>query len=314
MTARIAIATEPTDNATGSSGPDTAAGTGDTAGALADARSRGGQLVDPMRFIPPTTDPALPDDLDPETVTWAENVPAGSYTTAVVARGSRIRLTNRDGAGCAHLMIWRADAPHERLSVADTMKVPWQAYLGVGHPLLSDQGRLLASIVADGTEGAADALCGATTRRANRIRYGGTGNDENMGRSQSPAPAARELLILAAAKNGLAAVDVPPSISFFHGVRVAPDGDLVSTGDAAAGAEVEFIAHVPLIVAVANTAHPLDERVPMATTTVSLHGWEDCAQLDAIAASIEERDPEYVRAWQNTESDLRMRNGSVSSR
>ena len=66
-----------------------------------------------------------------------------------------------DGGACAHLLLFRADASWERLNVADTMKVPWQAYLGVGHPLLSDQGRVLATVVAD-TSGHHDALCGMT--------------------------------------------------------------------------------------------------------------------------------------------------------
>ena len=68
-------------------------------------------------------------------------------------------------------MMWRADAPWERLNTADTVKVPWQAYLGTGHPLLSDQGRVLATIVADGS-GHHDALCGASTLAGNTARYG----------------------------------------------------------------------------------------------------------------------------------------------
>ena len=75
----------------------------------------------------------------------------------VLARGTRLRLRDLDGAACAHLLLYRADAPWERLNVADTVKVPWQAYLGAGHPLLSDQGRVLATVVAD-TSGQHDAL------------------------------------------------------------------------------------------------------------------------------------------------------------
>ena len=86
---------------------------------------------------------------------------AGSYATKVLGRGTRLRLADPDGGACAHLLLFRADASWERLNVADTMKVPWQAYLGAGHPLLSDQGRVLATIVAD-TSGHHDALCGMT--------------------------------------------------------------------------------------------------------------------------------------------------------
>ena len=281
--------------------------TATTTDARTNARSRGRELVDAMRFLPPTLDPRLPTDLEPDSVTWAENVPAGGYTTAVVNRGTRVRLNNRDGSGCANLMLWRADAPHERLSVADTMKIPWQAYLGEGHPLLSDQGRLLATIVADTTGGKADAICGTTTAAVNSERYGGS--DPIVGQAQSEAPAGRELLILAAAKNGLAPRDVPPSVSFFHGARVTNTGELVSTGDADAGTVVEFVAHAPLIIAVANTAHPLDSRIPMPTTTISVHAWDEPEALDIIADDLSDRDPEYTRAWHNTEADIRARYG-----
>src|SRR3954454_11321615 len=155
------------------------------------------------------TDP--PPGVAADALTWAEVVAGGNYTNKVVARGTTIRLTDRAGDACAHLLLFNADQPWERLNVADTVKVPWQAYLGAGHPLLSDQGRALATIVAD-SSGRHDALCGTTALPANAARYGD-------GSPQSPSPAGRELQLLAAAKHGLGPRDIPPSLSFFQGVR-----------------------------------------------------------------------------------------------
>src|SRR5262245_45117424 len=129
--------------------------TASTDGARAHARAQADAAGAQMRI------PATPGDVPPGTLTWAESVPFGSYTTRVLARGTRLRLIDVDGSACAHVLLFRADAPWERLNVADTMKVPWQAYLGTGHPLLSDQGRVLATIVAD-TSGKHDTLCGMT--------------------------------------------------------------------------------------------------------------------------------------------------------
>ena len=140
---------------------------------------------------------------------WAEVVPAGSYATKVLGRGTRLRLADPDGGACAHLLLFRADASWERLNVADTVKVPWQAYLGVGHPLLSDQGRVLATIVAD-TSGHHDALCGMT----------------GAGRAQ---------MLLGVHKHGMDIRDVAPSVSFFKGVRVEDDGGLTYTGGGGRG-------------------------------------------------------------------------------
>ncbi len=64
-------------------------------------------------------------------------------------------------------LLFNAVQPVERLNVADTQKIPWQAYLGVDQPLLSGDGRVLATITAD-TSGHHDAFCGTTTDRWNR--------------------------------------------------------------------------------------------------------------------------------------------------
>lgn len=222
-------------------------------------------------------------------LTWAETVPGGRYTTKVLARGTRLRLRDVGGAACANLLLYRADAPWERLNAADTVKVPWQAYLGVGHPLLSDQGRVLATVVADGS-GHHDALCGTTSLATNTVKYG-------AGSLHSGSPAGRELFTVAAAKNGLEPRDLPPSISFFHGVRVGADGSLTSSGTAGPGVEVDLLIHLPVVVLLANTAHPLDPSPAFATSALEVLAWDATAELDELTSS----DPEYRRAIGNTE-------------
>lgn len=223
-------------------------------------------------------------------LTWATTVPGGRYTSAVLARGTRLRLRDVDGAACANILLYRADAPWERLNAADTVKVPWQAYLHDGHPLLSDQGRVLATVVAD-SSGHHDALCGTTSRAVNEAKYG-------TGALHSDSPAGRELFTVAAAKNGLGLRDLPPSISFFHGVRVEADGTLTSTGTAGAGTEVDLLFHLPVIVLLANTAHPLDPSTEFPTTTLDVLAWDASGELETLANT----DPEYQRAVWNTES------------
>jgi urea carboxylase-associated protein 2 len=265
--------------------------TATTAGAREHARAQARALTDSMPVVPASRWPNPP--VDPSLLTWAETVPGGRYTSKVLARGTRLRLKDLHGNACAHLMLWRADAPWERLNVADTVKVPWQAYLGAGHPLLSDQGRLLATVLTD-TSGHHDALCGTTTVAGNTAKYG-------AGDMHSNSPAGRELLILAALKHGLGPRDVAPTLSFFHGVRAEADGSLVSTGTAGPGTAVELLVHTPLVVAIANTAHPLDPSDTFATTSLEVLAWKDPEALDQLTASIDAKDPEYQRAFLNTE-------------
>ena len=61
----------------------------------------------------------------------------------MLPRGAVVRLTDLEGDACANLLVYNAAQPFERLNVADTVKVQWQAYLGAGSLLLSDMGRVL---------------------------------------------------------------------------------------------------------------------------------------------------------------------------
>ncbi|HEV7422726.1 MAG TPA: DUF1989 domain-containing protein [Mycobacterium sp.] len=203
-------------------------------------------------------------------VTWAEAIPKGSYATRVLGRGSRLRLADPDGGACAHLLMFRAGASWERLNVADTVKVPWQAYLGAGHPLLSDQGRVLATIVAD-SSAHHDALCGMT----------------DAGRAQ---------MLLGVHKHGMDVRDVAPSVSFFKGARVSDGGGLVFTGSAGAGTAVEMLVHLPVVVVLVNAPHPLDPSP--ALTDLDVVAWRADDELTVPVAD----EPEYLRALFNTES------------
>ncbi len=235
-------------------------GTESTIGARAHARA---QAADAR-----ITGPALPPDVSAADIRFAQRIPPGGYANIVLARGTRIRLSDPAGAACAHLLLIRAESPWERLNVADTVKVPWQAYLAAGHPLLSDQGRILATLVAE-SSGHHDTLCG-------------------------PSPAARRGLRLAGAKHGLAPRDIGPTVTLFRGVRVETDGTLTPTGGSDAGATVELLAHLPITLLVANAPHPLDDTPVTDLDVVAWYAPDDLANTY-------NHDPEYQRALENTE-------------
>src|SRR6185437_14129381 len=178
----------------------------------ADARARAALTSEYRPYRPASTSPHIPAGVDPSSLVWAETVAPGGYTHKVLARGTRIRFDDPTGDACAHVLVYNALETSERLNVADTVKIPWQAYLGSGHPLLSGDGRILATISAD-TSGRHDAFCGTTTDEFTVHKYGSAA-------PQGPAPSGRSLFTLAAAKHGLTPRDLPPSISFFQGVRV----------------------------------------------------------------------------------------------
>ncbi|WP_327182112.1 urea amidolyase associated protein UAAP1 [Streptomyces sp. NBC_01334] len=271
------------------------AATATTYGARAHARAQEGARAEAMPVVPAR------DWQDPPCeaghLVWAETVAGGNYTHRVLARGTELRLTDLHGDACAHLLLHVDGRPWERLNVADTVKVQWNAYLGEGVLLLSDQGRVLASVVAD-TAGRHDALCGTSTLVRNTERYGD-------GSPQSASPAGRELFKLAAAKNGLEPRDLPPSLSFFQGVQVRDDGTLDFTGSAGPGGSVTLRAEQDVTVLIANVPHPADPRPGYVSTPLEVLAWRAAATHPGDP--LWDATPEGRRAFLNTAEFLTAR-------
>jgi urea carboxylase-associated protein 2 len=265
--------------------------TNTTRGARDHARAQAGVRITTMPTVPASSFPSPPPGVDRAALTWAETVAGGGYASRVISRGTTLRLTDLEGEACAHLLLYNADQPWERLNIADTVKVPWQVYLTTGHPLLSDQGRALATIVGDTAAANHDALCGAAPAAVHEQRHGD-------GSAYGPTPAARELLKLAAAKHALEPRDIPPSPSFFKRVRVQDNGDLRLDVDAQPGGHVEIKAELPLIVLVANAPHRLDERAAYTCTPLQILAWRGTPTQprDPLWSST----PELERALWNT--------------
>ncbi len=225
-----------------------------------------------MPTLPASAWADLPAGASAEAMTWAEVVAGGGSTSKVLARGTHLRLRDLQGAACAHVMLFNADAPWERLNVADTLKIPWRAYLGRGHPLLSDQGRVLATIVEDDS-GRHDAICGG-------------------------GPDARARFINLAAKHGLQPRDLPPTISLFQGVRVQQDGSLTYLGSAGAGCSVTLRCEMPVVVMIADVGHPVAPPDAHEVTPLEVLAWRGEPTLPGDP--LWDATPELQRALENT--------------
>jgi urea carboxylase-associated protein 2 len=289
---------EPLTDATASTAsPDASGVTTSTAspeGARAHARAQGGTVVETMPTVPAATAADWPEDIagtiaDTDLLI-AETVAGGNYTTLAIQRGTVVEFTDLAGDACAHLAIFNAADTSERLNVADTVKIQWQAYLAAGAMLLSDRGRVLATIIAD-SSASHDTFAGTSTRGFNEVRYGD-------GSPQGGTPSGRDLLILGAAKHGLAPRDLPPTISLFQAVRVADDGALHFLGSAGPGASVRLRFELPAIVLVANVPSPVDPRDEYTSTPLRIRAWRgDAATL--VGAEVVAT-PEATRAFANT--------------
>lgn len=258
--------------------------------ARAHARSMEGTVVEAMPILPPRVDD-LPAGVASEDLLWEETVAAGGYASRSVARGTRIRLVDVGGDACASLLLFNAAMPSERLNIADTVKVQWDGYPAAGSLLLSDMGRVLASIEQDAA-GTHDAFCGPSTAASNTQRYGD-------GRNSGPHPNARDRLLLGAAKHGLGRRDVHPCINLFKGVRIAADGAILpELGPFAPERSLVLRAEMDLILVLANCPHVLDDR-PWSVTPLRVTAWR--GPVTTEDDPIRNATPERRRAFLNTE-------------
>lgn len=276
------------------SGPSIAAsvssGTATTAGARDHARAQEGTDVWTAPTVPARCWPDPPAGVDPDRLVWAERVSGGGYAHRRLAAGTCIRLTDLDGDACAGILFYNALMPWERLNVADTVKVQWQVYSAPGQLLLSDQGRVLAAVVEDSSL-QHDAVYGVSTLARNTERYGD-------GSPEGKSPAGRELFALAASKHGLARRDLPPCMTFFQGVRIDDSGHPHFRGSAGPGASITLRTEMPVVILLANAAHPLDPRSEYQCTPLEIVAWKDVPSAPGDDAW--ERTPEGRRAFENT--------------
>ena len=259
------------------------------------ARAMEGTIVEAMPVLPPVADD-LPADVSTDDLLWEETIAAGGYATRRLARGSRLRLIDLRGDACASLLVFNAEMPSERLNVADTVKVQWNAYLGANRLLLSDMGRVLMSIVEDDA-GTHDTFCGTSNAATNLAKYG-------EGRNSGAFPNGRDRLLLGAAKHGLQRRDVHPCVNLFKGTRIEKDGTITPlVGPYDAGRSMILRAEMDVIVVIANCPHVLDPRDDWTVTPLRVSAWR--GPITPADDPIRTATPEGLRAFQNVDDYFR---------
>jgi urea carboxylase-associated protein 2 len=272
------------------------ADTANPTGAREHARAQAGTVAATQPTVPATSVADPPVGVDAADLIWDETIGAGGYASRAVPRGTHVRLVDLDGDTCAGLLLHRADHPAERLNVADTVKLQWQAYPGRGYLLLSDMGRVLATVVED-TCGSHDTFCGTSNATDNDRRYGD-------GSAHGPTPSGRDRFVVALAKHGLAERDVAPNLNLFTGVFIEPDGAItLRSGRSRAGAHVVLRAEQPLVVTVVAVPHRLDPRADYTVGPVRITAWRGAPA--GADDPFRTATPEAVRAFENTDEEMR---------
>lgn len=183
--------------------------------------------------------------LSPAAATYQRTILAGDHWSREIKRGQIFRIVDLEGNQAADTLFYDARNPENRYSASDTIRSQRALYLTTGTQLMSTEGDILLTIVAD-TCGRHDTLGGACSRESNTMRY--AFDKEYM-------HACRDSFIRGAQECGceLGKRDITCNINFFMNVPVTPDGRLTfEDGVSAGGKYVELRAERDVIALISN--------------------------------------------------------------
>jgi len=172
-------------------------------------------------------------------------VEAGDSFVHEIRRGQTVRIVDMEGNQAVDTLFYNAHDYADRYSAQDTIREQGNLYLTTGTRLISTEGHVLLTIVAD-TCGRHDTLGGACAAESNMVRYA---------IEKRSMHACRQSFIqgIQRWKHGLEKRDITSNINFFMNVPVTPDGGLTfEDGVSEAGKYVELIAEMDVLMLVSN--------------------------------------------------------------
>ncbi len=183
--------------------------------------------------------------LDTAQAAFDEVIPAGDFFMHPVKRGQTFRILDLEGNQAVDTLFYNASDPAERYSAVDTIRTQGNIYLTAGTRLLSNEGNVMLTIIAD-TCGRHDTLGGACAAESNMVRY-------ELGKKFMHSCRDSYMLALAEWGGGMSKRDLPSNINFFMNVPVTPQGKLTfEDGISAPGRYVEMRAEMDVVVLISN--------------------------------------------------------------
>jgi urea carboxylase-associated protein 1 len=183
--------------------------------------------------------------LNPAAAIYRHTVLAGDPWTHTVKRGQVLRIVDLKGNQAADTLFFNAHNVQDRYSAQDTIREQANIYLTTGTKLMSSEGNVLLTIVAD-TCGRHDTLGGACATESNQVRYA---------IEKGHMHACRQSFVKAALESGLpmSKRDIASNINFFMNVPVTPEGGLTfEDGVSAPGKYVELRAEMDVLAMISN--------------------------------------------------------------
>lgn len=228
--------------------------------------------------------------IDTSLVLLDEKLPGGAYWHGVIKRGNTLRVTDLEGSIGVSMICYNADNPIERLNVADTSKIQFNAFLKKGMVIYSDMGRILFSITED-TSGYHDLFGGSSNAASNTAKYG----EEEFWKNS------RAHFLKALTRRGLGKKDIMPNINLFTRVAIEPDGKMVFVeGGEKPGSFIDLRAEMNVLVILSNCPHVLHPSNVYDPKPIQVTVWDSPAPAaDDLCRTA---NPEAVRGFINTDA------------
>jgi len=183
--------------------------------------------------------------LRPENAVFDYVLPSGEGWMHEIKSGQTFRIVDLEGNQAVDTLFYSARDRSDRYSAQDTIREQGSIYLTTGTKLISSEGNVLLTIVAD-TCGRHDTLGGACAAESNQVRYAIDKKHLHNCRNTF-------LLRVANWGNGYTKRDLTHNINFFMNVPVTPDGTLTfEDGVSDKGRYVELKAEMDVICLISN--------------------------------------------------------------
>jgi urea carboxylase-associated protein 1 len=181
----------------------------------------------------------------PANAAYSHTLLAGDGWMHEIRQGQAFRIVDLEGNQAVDTLFYDAHDMTERYSAQDTIREQGGIYLTTGTRLMSSEGNVLATIVAD-TCGRHDTLGGACAAESNQVRYA---------LDKRGMHSCRDTFMLAISRwgRGVTKCDITHNINFFMNVPVTADGGLsFEDGVSAGGRYVEMRAERDVICLISN--------------------------------------------------------------
>jgi urea carboxylase-associated protein 1 len=178
-----------------------------------------------------------------ETAIADHHVPAEAPWSGFVRKGQTIRLIDSEGQQAVDTIFYSAGNFAERYSAQDTVRTQGAAYIGTGTKIISNEGNVMLTVVAD-TSGRHDTAAGACSCESNTVRFG---------HETRYLHACRDNFVLEVGKHGMGKRDIVPNINFFMNVPIEPSGEMtIVDGLSRPGDYVELVAEMDVLCVISN--------------------------------------------------------------